>query len=68
MKRNIGTTDKIIRLIIAVIVAGLYFTNVVTGTASIGLMVLAGVFLLTVFISVCPFYIPFGISTHIKKA
>lgn len=63
MKKNMGTTDRIIRLIIAAIVAILFFTDVITGTLGIVLIVLSIVFLLTSLISFCPLYTPFGIST-----
>ena len=58
-----GTADRVIRFIIAAIVATLYFTNVITGTIGIVLLVLAGVFVLTSLISFCPLYAPFGIKT-----
>lgn len=67
MKSNMGTTDKIIRIAIAVLVAVLYFTNVITGTLGIILLVLAAVFVLTSLISFCPLYLPFGINTGKKK-
>ncbi|MDA3780294.1 MAG: DUF2892 domain-containing protein [Bacteroidales bacterium] len=63
MKKNMGTADKIIRVIIAAIVTILYFTNVITGTLGIILLVLAGIFLLTSLISTCPLYSLFGIKT-----
>ncbi|MDX1942020.1 MAG: DUF2892 domain-containing protein [Saprospiraceae bacterium] len=63
MKKNMGSADRIIRLIIAAVIAGLFFTNVITGTLGIVLMVLAGIFLLTSLVSFCPLYAPFGIST-----
>jgi len=63
MKKNMGTTDKIIRVILAVIIAVLYFTNVIPGTLGIILLALAVIFLATSFISFCPLYMPFGIST-----
>lgn len=58
-----GSADRIIRVIIAVIIATLYFTNVITGTLGIVLLILAAVFVLTSFISFCPIYAPFGLST-----
>jgi len=67
MKKNMGSTDKIIRVIIAIIIAALYFTNVITGTLGIVLLVLAGVFVLTSFISFCPLYAPFGLNTCSNK-
>jgi len=63
MKKNMGITDRIIRLIIAAIIVLLYFTKVITGTLGIVLISLAGIFVLTSFISFCPIYAPFGIST-----
>ncbi len=68
MKKNMGSTDKIIRIVIAAIIAVLYFTNVISGTAAIILGVLAVVFLLTSMVSFCPLYPLFGINTCKKKA
>lgn len=66
MKKNIGTTDRIIRLILAAIFAILYFTGTVSGTIGIILLVLAVIFVLTSAISFCPLYLPFKFST-LKK-
>lgn len=63
MKANMGSMDKTVRIVIAVIIAALYFTGTISGTLGIVLLVLAAVFLLTSFISFCPLYAPFGIST-----
>jgi len=63
MKKNMGSADKVIRLLIAAVIAVLYFTNVVTGTLGIVLLVVAGVFVLTSLVSFCPLYAPFGLST-----
>ena len=67
MKKNMGGADKIIRLIIAAIIGVLFFTNVISGTIGVVLLVLAGVFVLTSLISFCPLYAPFGIKTCKKK-
>jgi len=67
MKRNMGTVDKVIRILVALVLAGLYLANVVTGTLGIILLVVAVVFVLTSFISFCPLYLPFGINTGAKK-
>ncbi|UKN02832.1 DUF2892 domain-containing protein [Paracrocinitomix mangrovi] len=63
MKKNMGNADRIIRVILAGVLAGLYFGNVVTGTLGIVLVALGGVFLLTSLIGFCPLYAPFGIKT-----
>lgn len=67
MKKNMSSADRIIRLIISAIIVTLYFTNTVTGTLGIILLVLAGVFTLTSVISFCPLYTIFGISTCAVK-
>lgn len=67
MKSNMGTTDKILRILAAVVVGVLYFTNVISGTLAIVLLVFAGIFILTSLVSFCPLYWPFGISTQNKK-
>jgi uncharacterized MAPEG superfamily protein len=67
MKKNMGTIDKVIRILVAVVFVALYFMQVVTGTLGIILLVLAAVFVLTSLISFCPLYWPFGINTGPKK-
>jgi hypothetical protein len=67
MKPNMGTTDKIIRIALAALVAILYFTNVISGTLGIILLVLAAVFVLTSLISFCPLYPLLGMNTKEKK-
>ncbi|UKJ06731.1 YgaP family membrane protein [Solitalea lacus] len=63
MKRNMGNADRMIRLIIAAMIVILYFTDFLTGTWSIILLVLAGVFVTTSAIGFCPLYAPLGINT-----
>ncbi len=58
-----GNTDRGIRTLLAIIFATLYFTNTVTGTFGILLLVLGGIFLLTSLIGFCPLYTLFGAST-----
>ena len=67
MKKNMGSADRIIRLLLAAVFAVLYFTNTVTGTFGIILLVLGAVFVLTSLISFCPLYPIFGISTCPSK-
>lgn len=67
MKPNMGTLDRVMRLVAAAIVIALYFMNVISGTVAIGLLVLAGIFILTSLISFCPLYLPFGLSTKKDK-
>lgn len=63
MKKNMGSTDKIVRIILAAVFVGLYFGNVVTGTFGYVLLALAAIFVLTSAISFCPLYAPFGLKT-----
>jgi len=67
MKKNMGTVDRVIRVILAAILVVLYLTNTITGTLGLVLVVLGVVFLLTSLISFCPLYFPFGISTRKKE-
>lgn len=67
MKKNMGIMDRSIRLSLAVLIAILYFTNVIGGTTAIVLGVIAIVFALTSFISFCPLYPLLGINTCKKK-
>ena len=67
MKKNMGTTDKLVRILVAVVIAVLYFTNVISGTPGIVLLILAGIFVVTSLLSFCPLYIPLGLSTNKKK-
>ncbi len=67
MKKNMGNTDRIIRVVIAIIFAALYIMEVVTGTLGIVLVAIAAIFLLTSFVSFCPLYAPFGIKTCTKN-
>jgi hypothetical protein len=67
MTKNMGSFDRIIRVIMAGIVVILYFTNVISGTVALVLVGLAVVFVLTSLVSVCPLYLPFGLSTLRKK-
>ncbi|MEX0810664.1 MAG: DUF2892 domain-containing protein [Chitinophagales bacterium] len=63
MKKNMGIIDRIIRFLIAAAIVVLYMTDVISGTLAIVLLVFAAIFVLTSFISFCPLYAPFGLST-----
>ncbi|MAX70732.1 MAG: hypothetical protein CMC76_06460 [Flavobacteriaceae bacterium] len=68
MKKNMGSLDKGIRIVLAITVALLYYFNVIEGTLAYVLMAFAIIFLLTSFISFCPLYTVLGINTcKIKK-
>ena len=67
MKKNMGTIDIIVRLVIAAVVAVLYFTNVLSGIPGIILLIIAGVLTLTSIFSICPLYLALGLSTRSKE-
>jgi hypothetical protein len=67
MKTNMGSADKAIRIVLAIVFAGLYITQLVEGIVGLALLVIGGVFLLTSVISFCPLYTLLGMNTSEKK-
>jgi hypothetical protein len=63
MKKNMGSTDKTIRLILAALFAVLFFTKIVTGVLGFVLLALGAIFVLTSFIGFCPIYAIVGVNT-----
>ena len=62
-----GTIDKTIRILVAVVVVVLYFTHVISGVLAIVLLALSAIFVVTSLISFCPLYLPLGLSTRNKE-
>jgi uncharacterized membrane protein len=67
MKKNMGTVDKVIRILVAVVVVILYFTHVISGVLALVLLILSAIFVVTSLLSFCPLYLPFGLSTKKKE-
>jgi hypothetical protein len=67
MKKNMGTIDKVIRILVAVVVVVLYFTHVISGVLAIILLALSAIFVVTSLLSFCPLYLPLGLSTRKKE-
>ena len=67
MKANMGNSDRLLRVLLALLIVILYMTKQITGTAAIILGILAIVFLVTSLFKFCPLYVPFKISTVKKK-
>lgn len=65
-RRNMGTADRVLRVLAALAVLGLYLAGTLSGPVATGLLVVAGIFVLTSFVGFCPLYRPFGISTRPK--
>lgn len=63
MKKNMGSFDRSLRFVLAAFTLTLYFTNVITGTIAIVLLIFTGITLLTGITGFCPLYLPFGINT-----
>jgi hypothetical protein len=68
MKANMGTADKVVRILAAILIGVLYFMGQITGTVAIILLAVAVIFIATSFMSFCPLYLPFGISTKKKES
>ncbi len=63
MKKNLGIADRVVRILLVMLIALLYVTQMITGTAAIVLLALAGVLLLTSIFSTCPIYTALGLSS-----
>jgi len=68
MKQNMGIIDRVARVIIAIIIANLFITKLLTGIVGIIALILAAIFILTSVVSFCPLYLPFGFSTCPNKS
>jgi len=66
MKKNVGTTDKVIRLVLAIIGLVLFFTNAITGTLAYIVLAISVILVITSLVSYCPLYSLFKISTAKK--
>lgn len=66
MIKNMGTADRVVRVLLAMVIAGLYLTHRISGWLAIGLGVIALAFVLSSMFSWCPAYAPFGFSTRGK--
>jgi hypothetical protein len=68
MKKNMGSTDKVVRILIAVVIAILYWQGIIAGTLAYVLLSLAAIFVLTSLVSFCPLYTLVGLNTcKVKK-
>ena len=64
MKKNMGLVDRLLRVLVAIVVAVLYYTGQINGTVAIILGIFAVVFLLTSAVGFCPLYLPLKLSTR----
>ncbi|HOW30050.1 MAG TPA: DUF2892 domain-containing protein [Bacteroidales bacterium] len=63
MKANVGKTDKLIRLLLALAGLILYIFNVVQGTFGIIVLIIAAILIITSIVNFCPLYAVLGIKT-----
>lgn len=68
LNKNMGTTDRIVRLLAAGAVLALYLTGTISGTVAGVLGILAAVFVLTSIVSFCPLYLPLNLSTRARHS
>lgn len=67
MKKNVGTIDKVIRLLIALVIVILYLTHTISGTLAYILLAVSAIFVVTSLVSICPIWLMLGINTDKKK-
>ena len=67
MKRNMGLSDRIIRVVLATMAPILYAMDIVSGTSAIVLLLITGLLIGTSLFRFCPLYLPFGINTDKKN-
>lgn len=67
MKKNIGSKDRAVRIGLALLILILFFSNSITGTLAVILLIALGVLIITSFSGTCPLYLPFGINTKKKS-
>ena len=63
MKKNIGNIDKIVRLVLTLLFAILYFTGIVEGYLGLGLLAMSAILFITSLMSRCPIYAVLGMSS-----
>ncbi|MGB4415204.1 MAG: DUF2892 domain-containing protein [Paludibacter sp.] len=67
MKANIGSTDKLTRLGLAIVLIVLFYLETLTGILGIIALVVALILTITSLINFCPLYSLFKINTAKKK-
>ncbi|MBK5096303.1 MAG: DUF2892 domain-containing protein [Gemmatimonadetes bacterium] len=67
MKKNMGTLDRVVRVLIALAIGWFIFTGKITGILAIVLGIGAVAFVVSSFVGTCPGYLPFGFSTCKKS-
>lgn len=63
MKKNMGNTDRVIRILLALVFVSLYYFGIVPGLFGMALVLLSVVFVLTSLVSFCPLYALFGVNS-----
>lgn len=64
MQKNMGGADRGIRAVIGIVIGGLYFTGMISGTVAVVLAIVGVIFILTSASGSCPAYVPLGLDTR----
>ncbi len=68
MIKNISTPDRILRLVVAAVILGLYLAGAVSGTLGMILLLVAAIFTITSVVNYCPMYQILGMNRWVKKS
>lgn len=63
MDKNVGKIDKLVRVLVALLLVGLYFSGILSGVLGYILLAVAGVMILTGLVNFCPLYSLLGVNT-----
>ncbi len=67
MVKNMGLTDRLVRIAVAILIGALYVTGQIWGKAAIVLGVIAVILVVTSILGTCLMYIPFKLDSREKR-
>ncbi|EAR09865.1 YgaP family membrane protein [Reinekea blandensis] len=67
MTANMGTFDRTVRIILALVFIAAIILGWVSGVVALVAGALAAIFIVTSLVRVCPLYLPFGLRTNRKS-
>ncbi len=67
MKKNMGSFDRTLRIILAIVLGVLILLNQFSGLGAIIFGIVAIIFVITGIVGFCPLYLPFKINTCQRK-
>ena len=63
MRKNVGSSDRLFRLLLTIVAGSIYYSGMVTGFWGIVILIFGGIMLITSLAGVCPFYNLIGVNT-----